>query len=171
MGTFVTLAEVLEGRGSKLDEDEVWCLLLATTEALLAVSKKGYRSSVPISLQVTPVWLQRAFFLRQHSMSRVCTVLPFQARATCAACWAQARCFCQATGVWPSRAVPGTRTWPPSQLLRSSRGRLPPPGLQQKRWEHQLCQDVGNWFQIRGLGQIHITCFQYPWIALWLKIG
>ncbi|XP_040033289.1 FERM and PDZ domain-containing protein 2 isoform X1 [Gasterosteus aculeatus] len=41
MGTFVTLAEVLEGRGSKLDEDEVWCLLLATTEALLAVSKKG----------------------------------------------------------------------------------------------------------------------------------
>lgn len=55
MGTFVTLAEVLEGRGSKLDEDEVWCLLLATTEALLAVSKKGYRSSVPISLQVTPV--------------------------------------------------------------------------------------------------------------------
>ncbi|XP_068439827.1 FERM and PDZ domain-containing protein 2 [Clinocottus analis] len=41
MGTFVTLAEVLEGRGSKLDEDEVWCLLLATTEALLAISKKG----------------------------------------------------------------------------------------------------------------------------------
>ncbi|KAM8836489.1 FERM and PDZ domain-containing protein 2 isoform 2-T4 [Spinachia spinachia] len=41
MGTFVTLAEVLEGRASKLDEDEVWCLLLATTEALLAVSKKG----------------------------------------------------------------------------------------------------------------------------------
>ncbi|XP_034414012.1 tyrosine-protein phosphatase non-receptor type 13 [Cyclopterus lumpus] len=41
MGTFVTLAEVLEGRGSKLDEDEVWCLLLATTDALLAISKKG----------------------------------------------------------------------------------------------------------------------------------
>ncbi|XP_031699859.1 FERM and PDZ domain-containing protein 2 [Anarrhichthys ocellatus] len=41
MGTFVTLAEVLEGRGSNLDEDEVWCLLLATTEALLAISKKG----------------------------------------------------------------------------------------------------------------------------------
>ncbi|XP_054455329.1 FERM and PDZ domain-containing protein 2 [Anoplopoma fimbria] len=41
MGTFVTLAEVLEARGSKLDEDEVWCLLLATTEALLAISKKG----------------------------------------------------------------------------------------------------------------------------------
>uniref|UniRef100_A0A3Q2X847 KIND domain-containing protein n=2 Tax=Haplochromini TaxID=319058 RepID=A0A3Q2X847_HAPBU len=28
MGTFVTLAEVLEARGSPLDEDEVWCLLL-----------------------------------------------------------------------------------------------------------------------------------------------
>ncbi|XP_037609808.1 FERM and PDZ domain-containing protein 2 isoform X1 [Sebastes umbrosus] len=41
MGTFVTLAEVLEARGSKLDEDEVWCLLLATTEALLDISKKG----------------------------------------------------------------------------------------------------------------------------------
>ncbi|KAG7514141.1 FERM and PDZ domain-containing protein 2 [Solea senegalensis] len=40
MGTFVTLAEVLEGRGSPLDEDEVWCLLLATTEALLDISKK-----------------------------------------------------------------------------------------------------------------------------------
>nr|XP_057918587.1 FERM and PDZ domain-containing protein 2 isoform X1 [Doryrhamphus excisus]XP_057918588.1 FERM and PDZ domain-containing protein 2 isoform X1 [Doryrhamphus excisus]XP_057918589.1 FERM and PDZ domain-containing protein 2 isoform X1 [Doryrhamphus excisus] len=41
MGTFVTLAEVLEARGSPLDEDEVWCLLLVTTEALLGVSKKG----------------------------------------------------------------------------------------------------------------------------------
>ncbi|XP_019720891.1 tyrosine-protein phosphatase non-receptor type 13 isoform X1 [Hippocampus comes] len=41
MGTFVTLAEVLEARGSPLDEDEVWCLLLVTTEALLDVSKKG----------------------------------------------------------------------------------------------------------------------------------
>lgn len=41
MGTFVTLAEVLETRGSPLDEDEVWCLLLATTEALLGISKKG----------------------------------------------------------------------------------------------------------------------------------
>ncbi|CAK6961757.1 tyrosine-protein phosphatase non-receptor type 13 isoform X3 [Scomber scombrus] len=41
MGTFVTLAEVLEARGSPLDEDEVWCLLLATTEALLGISKKG----------------------------------------------------------------------------------------------------------------------------------
>lgn len=41
MGTFVTLAEVLEARGSPLDEDEVWCLLLATTEALLDISKKG----------------------------------------------------------------------------------------------------------------------------------
>ncbi|XP_061612268.1 tyrosine-protein phosphatase non-receptor type 13 isoform X2 [Phyllopteryx taeniolatus] len=41
MGTFVTLAEVLEARGSPLDEVEVWCLLLVTTEALLDVSKKG----------------------------------------------------------------------------------------------------------------------------------
>ncbi|KAM7382057.1 hypothetical protein PAMA_012764 [Pampus argenteus] len=41
MGTFVTLAEVLEARGLPLDEDEVWCLLLATTEALLDISKKG----------------------------------------------------------------------------------------------------------------------------------
>ncbi|KAM9337028.1 FERM and PDZ domain-containing protein 2 [Symphorus nematophorus] len=41
MGTFVTLAEVLEARGSPLDEDEVWCLLLATTEALLDISKRG----------------------------------------------------------------------------------------------------------------------------------
>uniref|UniRef100_A0A3Q2XRR7 KIND domain-containing protein n=1 Tax=Hippocampus comes TaxID=109280 RepID=A0A3Q2XRR7_HIPCM len=38
MGTFVTLAEVLEARGSPLDEDEVWCLLLVTTEALLDLS-------------------------------------------------------------------------------------------------------------------------------------
>ncbi|XP_049916168.1 tyrosine-protein phosphatase non-receptor type 13 [Epinephelus moara] len=41
MGTFVTLAEVLEARGSPLDEDEVWCLLLATSDALLDISKKG----------------------------------------------------------------------------------------------------------------------------------
>ncbi|XP_067344248.1 FERM and PDZ domain-containing protein 2 isoform X2 [Channa argus] len=41
MGTFVTLAEVLEARGSPLDEDEVWGLLLAITEALLDISKKG----------------------------------------------------------------------------------------------------------------------------------
>ncbi|XP_029311434.1 FERM and PDZ domain-containing protein 2 [Cottoperca gobio] len=41
MGTFVTLAEVLEARGSPLDEDEVWCLLLATTDALLDIYKKG----------------------------------------------------------------------------------------------------------------------------------
>ncbi|KAA8581177.1 hypothetical protein FQN60_002758 [Etheostoma spectabile] len=41
MGTFVTLAEVLEARGTPLEEDEVWCLLLATTEALLDISKRG----------------------------------------------------------------------------------------------------------------------------------
>uniref|UniRef100_A0A3Q2DRB0 KIND domain-containing protein n=1 Tax=Cyprinodon variegatus TaxID=28743 RepID=A0A3Q2DRB0_CYPVA len=32
MGTFVTLTEVLEARGSPLEEEEVWCLLLATTD-------------------------------------------------------------------------------------------------------------------------------------------
>ncbi|KAJ3608135.1 hypothetical protein NHX12_025185 [Muraenolepis orangiensis] len=41
MGTFVTLAEVLEARGSPLDEGEVWGLLLATTEALMEISSKG----------------------------------------------------------------------------------------------------------------------------------
>uniref|UniRef100_A0A3B3ZVG5 KIND domain-containing protein n=1 Tax=Periophthalmus magnuspinnatus TaxID=409849 RepID=A0A3B3ZVG5_9GOBI len=35
MGTFVTLAEVLEARGSPLEEDEVWCLLLASQLTLL----------------------------------------------------------------------------------------------------------------------------------------
>lgn len=49
MGTFVTLAEVLEARGSPLDEDEVWCLLLTTTEALLDISTKGNHLSVLIS--------------------------------------------------------------------------------------------------------------------------
>lgn len=48
MGTFVTLAEVLEARGLPLDEDEVWCLLLATTEALLDISRKG---STPLVFQ------------------------------------------------------------------------------------------------------------------------
>lgn len=51
MGTFVTLAEVLEARGLPLDEDEVWCLLLATTEALLDISRKG---STPL---VSPIHL------------------------------------------------------------------------------------------------------------------
>lgn len=46
MGTFVTLAEVLEARGLPLDEDEVWCLLLATTEALLDISRKGNTPSL-----------------------------------------------------------------------------------------------------------------------------
>uniref|UniRef100_A0A3B5BBR3 FERM and PDZ domain containing 2 n=1 Tax=Stegastes partitus TaxID=144197 RepID=A0A3B5BBR3_9TELE len=41
MGTFVTLAEVLEARGSPLEEDEVWCLLLTTADALLDISKKN----------------------------------------------------------------------------------------------------------------------------------
>lgn len=37
----MTLTEVLEARGSPLEEEEVWCLLLATTDALLDISKKG----------------------------------------------------------------------------------------------------------------------------------
>ncbi|CDQ66764.1 unnamed protein product [Oncorhynchus mykiss] len=41
MGTFVTLAEVLEARGSPLEEDEVWRLLLGTAEALTDISHKG----------------------------------------------------------------------------------------------------------------------------------
>uniref|UniRef100_A0A8C5GZW5 KIND domain-containing protein n=1 Tax=Gouania willdenowi TaxID=441366 RepID=A0A8C5GZW5_GOUWI len=41
MGTFVTLAEALEARGSPLEEDEVWCLLLTAADALLDISKKG----------------------------------------------------------------------------------------------------------------------------------
>ncbi|XP_054605022.1 FERM and PDZ domain-containing protein 2 [Nothobranchius furzeri] len=41
MGTFVTLTEVLEVRGSPLEEDELWCLLLAATDALLDIFKKG----------------------------------------------------------------------------------------------------------------------------------
>uniref|UniRef100_A0A3B5BNH0 FERM and PDZ domain containing 2 n=1 Tax=Stegastes partitus TaxID=144197 RepID=A0A3B5BNH0_9TELE len=51
MGTFVTLAEVLEARGSPLEEDEVWCLLLTTADALLDISKKGDQSSATISPQ------------------------------------------------------------------------------------------------------------------------
>ncbi|XP_076141347.1 FERM and PDZ domain-containing protein 2 [Alosa pseudoharengus] len=39
--TFVTLAEVLEARGSPLGEDEVWSLLLGTAEALVDLSYKG----------------------------------------------------------------------------------------------------------------------------------
>lgn len=57
MGTFVTLAEVLEARGSPLDEDEVWCLLLATTEGLLDISKKGnffYCTSISFQLHLLP---------------------------------------------------------------------------------------------------------------------
>ncbi|KAL4640206.1 FERM and PDZ domain-containing protein 2 [Arapaima gigas] len=41
MSTFVTLAEVLEARGAPLEEDEVWSLLLGTTESLLDTSCKG----------------------------------------------------------------------------------------------------------------------------------
>lgn len=39
--TFVTLAEVLEARGGPLLEEEVWCLLVGTAEALIDVSYKG----------------------------------------------------------------------------------------------------------------------------------
>ncbi|XP_028332371.1 tyrosine-protein phosphatase non-receptor type 13 [Gouania willdenowi] len=46
MGTFVTLAEALEARGSPLEEDEVWCLLLTAADALLDISKKGNTCSM-----------------------------------------------------------------------------------------------------------------------------
>ncbi|XP_026873049.2 FERM and PDZ domain-containing protein 2 [Electrophorus electricus] len=40
--TFVTLAEVLEARGGPLEEDEVWSLLLGSTETLLDLYHKGH---------------------------------------------------------------------------------------------------------------------------------
>eukprot|EP00063_Salmo_salar_P079194 XP_014054029.1 PREDICTED: LOW QUALITY PROTEIN: FERM and PDZ domain-containing protein 2 [Salmo salar] len=46
--TFVTLAEVLETRGGPLLEDEVWSLLLGTTESLVDVSYKGHNSMCSI---------------------------------------------------------------------------------------------------------------------------
>ncbi|XP_028822935.1 tyrosine-protein phosphatase non-receptor type 13 isoform X2 [Denticeps clupeoides] len=41
MGTFVTLAEVLEAKEAPLGEDEVWAILLGAVEALMDVSSKG----------------------------------------------------------------------------------------------------------------------------------
>uniref|UniRef100_W5M8L4 Uncharacterized protein n=1 Tax=Lepisosteus oculatus TaxID=7918 RepID=W5M8L4_LEPOC len=41
--TFVTLAEVLEVRGGPLEEDDIWSLLLGTTESLLEASYQGRR--------------------------------------------------------------------------------------------------------------------------------
>ncbi|KAI7805901.1 tyrosine-protein phosphatase non-receptor type 13 isoform X1 [Triplophysa rosa] len=40
--TFVTLAEVLEARGGPLEEDEVWSLLLGSSESLVDLSYKGH---------------------------------------------------------------------------------------------------------------------------------
>uniref|UniRef100_A0A672KWM2 KIND domain-containing protein n=1 Tax=Sinocyclocheilus grahami TaxID=75366 RepID=A0A672KWM2_SINGR len=40
MSTFVTLAEVLESRGTPLEEDEVWALLLGAAETLISISSK-----------------------------------------------------------------------------------------------------------------------------------
>ncbi|XP_064174478.1 tyrosine-protein phosphatase non-receptor type 13 isoform X3 [Anguilla rostrata] len=42
--TFVTLAEVLEGRGGPLGEDELWALLSATAESLVEISHPGNSS-------------------------------------------------------------------------------------------------------------------------------
>lgn len=51
----MTLTEVLEARGSPLEEDEVWCLLLATTDALLDISKKGeFLLLLTKNLQIVP---------------------------------------------------------------------------------------------------------------------
>lgn len=44
--TFVTLAEVLEARGGPLLEEEVWCLLVGTAEALIDVSYKGKKKKI-----------------------------------------------------------------------------------------------------------------------------
>lgn len=41
MSTFVSLSEVLKSRGSALDEDEVWAILLTAAEALTSVSCIG----------------------------------------------------------------------------------------------------------------------------------
>ncbi|XP_069044948.1 FERM and PDZ domain-containing protein 2 isoform X3 [Lepisosteus oculatus] len=42
--TFVTLAEVLEVRGGPLEEDDIWSLLLGTTESLLEASYQGHNN-------------------------------------------------------------------------------------------------------------------------------
>ncbi|XP_031424816.1 tyrosine-protein phosphatase non-receptor type 13 isoform X2 [Clupea harengus] len=41
MGTFVTLAEVLEERGAPLEEKEVWSVLMAAVQSLKDISSKG----------------------------------------------------------------------------------------------------------------------------------
>ncbi|GAA6092036.1 FERM and PDZ domain-containing protein 2 [Tachysurus ichikawai] len=41
MSTFVSLLEVLEVRGSALDEDEVWAILIIAAETLTSISNKG----------------------------------------------------------------------------------------------------------------------------------
>lgn len=71
----MTLAEVLEARGSPLDEDEVWCLLLATTEALLDISKKGKCS---ISFYVLHARLEKTLntvLLSYFGSGNMCNVL------------------------------------------------------------------------------------------------
>ncbi len=107
------------------------------------------------------IWVKGFFFLKKHlkaskqttveinkftSIARERALKPFElvnvtmsvlfsvkVQVTCAVCWAQAQCYCQPMGVWPSRALPEMKTWPPSQLLRSSRVSLPPPGQQSRR--------------------------------------
>lgn len=70
MGTFVTLAEVLEARGSPLEEDEVWCLLLVTVEALLDISKKGTHShSLAAFLHLTFVKISQIECILLSSLS------------------------------------------------------------------------------------------------------
>lgn len=125
MGTFVTLAEVMEARGSPLDEDEVWCLLFATTEALLDISSKRN---------------QNFFLLYLPACSPCCCVRDsislyfyYQIQATCTTCWVLVQCCCQPMEVWPLRAVHNMKMWLPSQLLRRSTLRHPPPGLKLKR--------------------------------------
>lgn len=71
----MTLAEVLEARGSPLDEDEVWCLLLVTTEALLDISKKGKCSISCYLLQVRLEETLNAVLLFCLGSGNTCNVL------------------------------------------------------------------------------------------------
>lgn len=48
MSTFVSLLEVLEVRGSALDEDEVWAILITAAETLTNISDKGTRMHMKI---------------------------------------------------------------------------------------------------------------------------
>lgn len=54
--------------------------------------------------------------------------------------WALALCYYQPTGRWPLRVARAMKTWPPSQLQRSSKVMQPPQGLQLKRLAETFVQ-------------------------------